>query len=245
VEQARPVTSKVRLLACLISGAVRTLYASLRVTVTREAEVEALRREQGGVILVTWHGQSLIPVARCRGRDYIGMVSLSRDGDLLAEFCRQMGWRTIRGSTGRGGARAAKMAIRALTAMDRDEGPGSMLAVTPDGPRGPSRKVQPGAIFLAQKSGKPLVPVGIGVDRAWHMGSWDRFLIPKPFSRVVWLYGEPIPVAPDANILAICHQVEDAINTIEAEAMAAACAYPNAERFTPTSKLGRDETILP
>lgn len=194
--------------------------------------MEALRREHGGVILVTWHGNSLIPVVRSRGRGYIGMVSLSRDGDLLAEFCRQMGWQTIRGSTGRGGARAAKMAIRALTAADRGEGPGAILAVTPDGPRGPSGKVQPGAIFLAQKSGKPLVPVGIGVCRAWHLNSWDRFLIPKPFSQVTWLYGEPILVARDADVSAICQQVKDAINAIQAEAIAATRPFPPCENIT-------------
>jgi lysophospholipid acyltransferase (LPLAT)-like uncharacterized protein len=176
---------------------------------------------------VTWHGQSLIPVVRCQGRGYLGLVSLSRDGDLLAEFFRQMGWRTIRGSTGRGGARAAKMAVRALTAkesIDGKEKPGAMLAVTPDGPRGPLRKVQSGVVFLAQKSGKPLVPVGIGVDRAWKAKSWDRFLVPKPFSRVVWLYGEPIYVSPEDDVLTVCHQVENAINTIEAQAMTLAKA---------------------
>jgi lysophospholipid acyltransferase (LPLAT)-like uncharacterized protein len=228
-EQVRPLTASVWILALLLRGAVRALYATLRVTVRREAETEALLQQQGGVILVTWHGQSLIPVARCRGRGYIGLVSLSRDGDLLAEFFRKMGWRTIRGSTGRGGARAAKMAVRALTAMDRNEGSGVMLAVTPDGPRGPSRRVQPGAVFLAQKSGKPLVPVGIGVERAWQAKSWDRFLIPMPFSRVVWLYGEPIPVGPEADIHSLCHQVEDAINAVEEQATAASRDYRRAE----------------
>ncbi len=219
VEQARPLTATVRALAFLLRGAACALYATLRVVVRREAEIEALRREQGGVILVTWHGQSLVPVLRCRGRGYIGLVSLSRDGDLLAEFFRQMGWRTIRGSTGRGGARAAKMAVGALTAAPAGSGDGATLAVTPDGPRGPARRVQPGAVFLAMKSGRPLVPVGIGVDRAWAVRSWDHYLVPKPFSRVVWLYGEPIFVGPEADIPSVCLQVEEAIAVIEAQAV--------------------------
>jgi lysophospholipid acyltransferase (LPLAT)-like uncharacterized protein len=196
----------------LLSGAVRALYSTLRVTVRREVEVEALRREHGGVILVTWHGRSLIPVARCRGRGYFGLVSLSRDGDLLAEFIRRLGWRALRGSSGRRGVRGARAAMEALRTR------GSMLAVTPDGPRGPARKAQPGAVFLAQKSGKPLVPVGIGAGRAWNVRSWDRFLIPKPFSRVVWLYGGPIFVGPEDDVGATCLKVEAAINTLEARA---------------------------
>ena len=230
VEQVRPLTVPVWALALLLQGAVRALYATLRVTVRGEAETDALREQHGGVILVTWHGQSLIPVARCRGRGYLGLVSLSRDGDLLAEFLRQMGWRTIRGSTGRGGARAVKMAVSALTAKEkadaerrdterRDGNAGAMLAVTPDGPRGPARCVQPGAIVLARLSGKPLVPVGIAIDRAWQAKSWDRFTVPKPFSRIVWLYGEPIWVGPQADVAAVCSQVEEAINTVEAEAV--------------------------
>lgn len=237
VEQVRPLTFPVWALARLLQGAARALYATLRMTVRGEAETDALLEQHGGVILVTWHGQSLIPVVRSRGRGYIGLVSLSRDGDLLAEFLRQLGWRTIRGSTRRGGVRAMKMAIRALsvkakTDVERtDRKAGAMLAVTPDGPRGPARRVQPGTVVLARISGKPLVPVGIGVDRAWQAKSWDRFTVPKPFSRVVWLYGEPIWVGHQADIMAICSQVEEAINTVEAEAMTAARKQERGGRY--------------
>jgi lysophospholipid acyltransferase (LPLAT)-like uncharacterized protein len=217
------LTFRIRVIAVLLAAAVRALYPTLRVTVRREAEVEALRREYGGLILVTWHGRSLVPIARCRGRGYLGLVSLSRDGDLLSAFFRRMGWRAVRGSSGRRGVRAAKAAVDALEGGGTD-GAGAVLAVTPDGPRGPARKVQPGAVFFAQKSGKPLVAVGIGASRAWHARSWDRFLIPKPFSRVVWLYGGPIFVGPEDDLAETCHRIETEINTLEAQAEAEAHA---------------------
>jgi lysophospholipid acyltransferase (LPLAT)-like uncharacterized protein len=207
-----PTTFKVWFLALILSGAVRALYATLRVRVQEEARFETLRQEHGGVLLVTWHGQSLLPIARSRGRGYFGMVSLSRDGDLLTEYFRRMEWRVIRGSTKRGGAPAARVAVKTLCT------PGTVLAITPDGPRGPARKVQPGVVFLARKSGKPLIPVGISVSRSWHARSWDSFSVPKPFARVEWLFGEPIFVGPDDDSDAVCQRVEDAINQLEAEA---------------------------
>jgi lysophospholipid acyltransferase (LPLAT)-like uncharacterized protein len=199
-------------LSLVLSGAVRALYATLRVSVKGEDQFEMLRQDHGGVLLVTWHGQSLIPIARSRGRGYTGMVSLSRDGDLLTECFHRLQWNVIRGAAGRGGALAARAAVKVLSR------PGAVLAVTPDGPRGPTRKVHPGVVFLARKSGKPLIPVGISVKRAWRARSWDRFLIPKPFSRAVWLFGEPIFVTPEEDIEAVCQRVEEAINQLEAEA---------------------------
>jgi len=235
-EGRNPLTFRVRLIALLLGVAVRALYATLRVTVRGEPEVEALLREHGGLILVTWHGRSLVPVARCRGRGYLGLVSLSRDGAFLTEFFRRMGWHAIRGSSGRRGVRAAKAAVDALDGTGTN-GAGAVLAVTPDGPRGPARKVQPGAVFFAQKSGKPLVAVGIGAGHAWHTRSWDRFLIPKPFSRVVWLYGGPIFVGSGDDVKATCLRVETAINALEAQAQAEV-RHPRARRAGATAVSG-------
>ncbi|GAB4467160.1 MAG: lysophospholipid acyltransferase family protein [Armatimonadaceae bacterium] len=213
-EQERPRTLTVWFLALVLSAAVRLLYRTLQVTVKNEETLKFLQKEYGGVILVTWHGQSLIPVAHCRGRGYTGLISLSRDGDLLTEFFRRMQWRVIRGSTRRGGVRAAKRVIHTM----KNNANGMVLAITPDGPRGPRCKVQPGAVFLAQKSGKPIVAVGISARYSWYAKSWDRFLIPRPFSPVMWHYGEPIFVTEHDDVSAVCLKVEKAINALEAEA---------------------------
>lgn len=204
---------QVRGLALLLTMAVRLLYVTLRVRVDGEANMESLRQDYGGVILVTWHGNSLIPIARSRGKGYTGMVSLSRDGELLTAFLAAMRWQTIRGSSGRNGVKAAREALDALQV------PGVVLTVTPDGPRGPARSVQAGVVFLARKSGKPIIPVGIGIKRCWRTRSWDHFLIPKPGSVVRWLYGDPIFICPsDTDIERACLRVEQAINDLDAQA---------------------------
>jgi len=212
VEQERPVTARTRFAGWLISSLVRLLYGLTRLTIEREGEVEALIREHGGVIFVTWHGRTLLPVGRFRGRGYWALISLSRDGDLQSENFRRLGWRVVRGSTGRRAVLATKQILAALAQ------PGAVLAFTPDGPRGPSNVVQPGVVYFAQKSGKPIVPAGISAHPRWLMKSWDRYLVPKPFARGVWLYGDPIFVTPEDQVEEVCRRVGEAIDALEIEA---------------------------
>jgi len=226
VEQERSPTAQVRALGWIVSTVARILLATYRMTAEGEERAEALRREHGGLILATWHGRSLVPIARMRGRGYVGIVSLSRDGDLISQCLRRLGWRVIRGSTGRRGATAAKAIIAALGLPGAGEG--TVLAVTPDGPRGPSRVAQPGVAYLAAKTGKPIVPVGIGADRAWRARSWDAYLVPRPFARVLWLYGDPIFVGPGDDPDEVLRRVESAIDATEAEAESRA-ALPRAD----------------
>ena len=126
----------------------------------------------------------------------------------------KLGFRTIRGSTKRGGVRAAVEAIRALKS-------GGSLAMTPDGPRGPSGEVQGGVMLMAQKSGAPLIPVGVSASPRWLAKSWDRFLIPLPFAKGMLIAGEPIYVPPDASpeqVEEIRRQLERAMNDVETAA---------------------------
>lgn len=98
----------------------------------------------------------------------------------------------IRGSTGRGGERAAIEAIRVLRK-------GESLAMTPDGPRGPAEEVQGGVLLMAKKSGAAIIPIGSSARPCWNVRSWDRYLIPKPFAKAVLIFGEPIFVPADAD----------------------------------------------
>ena len=107
-----------------------------------------------------------------------------------------LGFDTVRGSTSRGAARALLGAARAVTE-------GRDLAVTPDGPRGPARSIAPGSAVVAQRTGAPVIGVGVSVRRAWRLKSWDSFLIPKPFATVYIAYSdETRVVAPDARTAA-------------------------------------------
>ena len=140
-----------------------------------------------------WHGLSFPFATHFRDRDWWVMISLSRDGDLQNAIFEGLGYRTVRGSTRKGGARAAVGAIKALRA-------GGVLAMTPDGPRGPSEVVQEGALLIAQRSGAVLVPVGIAMSATWFVArSWDRYRLPRPFARVRLVAGEGLAVPPDAT----------------------------------------------
>ena len=127
-----------------------------------------------------------------RGKGVWTIISQSKDGDMQDTIFRGFGFKTIRGSTGRGGVKAAIESIEVLRK-------GSMMAFTPDGPRGPSGVVQGGIMLMARKSGAWIVPVGVSADRRWLAKTWDRYLIPRPFAKCVMVYGEPRQVALKAT----------------------------------------------
>ena len=139
------------------------------------------------------------------------LVSLSRDGDIQAEIMRGSGYSVVRGSTGRRGVAATREVLSLLAE-------GGILAFTPDGPRGPSGVVQPGVVYFAQRSGKPIVPTGISASPRRLLTTWDGYLIPHPFARARWIYGEPIWVAPEADLNEASERVQAALNRLEAEA---------------------------
>lgn len=147
---------------------------------------------QSGKIFCGWHGKSFVFAYDRRHQGDTVIISQSNDGDIQNEVFSRLGFKTLRGSTGRGGERALIGAIRALRA-------GGSMAMTPDGPRGPSGVVQPGVMAMAQKSGAVLVPVGIAVRPAYRAPSWDRYVLPMLFARVRILYGPGIAVAKDAT----------------------------------------------
>lgn len=188
-----PDTPLVRWAERLLPTIVRALGSSLRYEVHNLAALRQARERSpdGHVIYCVWHG-SLLPVGYlCRGYGVRILASRHRDGEILARVLERLGFRPIRGSTGRGGSLAVLQALRSSGRGD--------LAITPDGPRGPREVFQAGAVFLAARSGLPLVPVGCDADRGWRLASWDRFLIPAPFARVRVMIGTPLFVQPDAD----------------------------------------------
>jgi lysophospholipid acyltransferase (LPLAT)-like uncharacterized protein len=143
-------------------------------------------------ILCAWHGRTFLFTTRNWGRKYGVIISHSRDGEIQTRIFESFGFEVIRGSTGRGGIRAAVEAIRLLKS-------GMSMAITPDGPRGPSEVVQPGVLMLAQKSGAALIPAGVSAKPRFLAKSWDRYMVPWPFARAIGFAGEPIYVPADAT----------------------------------------------
>jgi lysophospholipid acyltransferase (LPLAT)-like uncharacterized protein len=212
VETPRAVTWKTRLLAWSAAVAVRLLLATVRVRVEGEERNLVAAREHGGALFVTWHGRILLPIAHFRGRrGYSMLVSLSRDGDFITEFLRRMGMGVIRGSTKRRGVAAAR---EVLGHLER----GEIVNIAPDGPRGPARVVQPGVVYMAQRSGRPICFCAVSTWPRWEFRSWDRFQVPRPFAHARFLCGDPIFISPEEDVADACRRLGEAINALEARA---------------------------
>jgi lysophospholipid acyltransferase (LPLAT)-like uncharacterized protein len=172
--------------SCLIRLWIGTLchrHRSLRQDVNPQK-----RGLAGRFIYAFWHENLLLLAYFYAQRRIQVLISQHADGELIARVCGHLGFSTIRGSTTRGGADALRKLLRA--------GRICHLAVVPDGPRGPRRHLQLGPVYLASRSGLPIVPTGVGFDRPWRAGSWDRFALPRPWSRAVVVTAEPIVIPP-------------------------------------------------
>ncbi len=150
--------------------------------------IVASRREP---IFAFWHGRILPATWFWRDRGIVVMTSQNFDGEWIARIIRRFGYGTARGSTSRG-------ARRALVQLKRDVAAGRPAAFTVDGPRGPARRVQPGAVWLAGATGNPILPFHIEAERHWSASSWDRTQIPRPFSSMAVAIGAPFEV-PDPS----------------------------------------------
>ena len=178
------------------------------------------------------------------------LVSRHGDGEILHQMTTRLGFGTVRGSSRRGGAEAVKHVIDQLGA--------NHMVITPDGPRGPRRRMSTGPIFLASKLGRPLVCLGIGFDRPWRFNSWDRFAVPRPYSRARVVLGPPLFVPANLNRDGLEHHrlhAENMLNrlTLEAEAWAESrtektSSYPFLPRRLPDRLLhliAESNTSLP
>lgn len=142
-------------------------------------------------VFAFWHGRILPATWFWRDRGIVVMTSRNFDGEWIARIIRRFGYGTARGSTSRGGRRA-------LIQLKRDVTAGRPAAFTVDGPRGPARRVQPGAVWLAGTTGSPILPFHIEAERHWSASSWDRTQVPRPFSAVAVAIGAPFEV-PDPS----------------------------------------------
>jgi lysophospholipid acyltransferase (LPLAT)-like uncharacterized protein len=167
--------------------AIRMLATTWRMRVRHDDAYRALVASGRPFIYSLWHGQVLPLLWHHRDTGATILISEHRDGEIIARVAHALGYRTVRGSTTRGGGRALLALVKELNA-------GLTIAVTPDGPKGPALTYAPGALVASQRSGAPIMPVVASARRAWHLKSWDRFMIPKPFTRVTVAYGEPTNV---------------------------------------------------
>lgn len=168
----------------------------LRVKVVGEEIALGCLADYGRLIVVVWH-QRFLPalayVTKFKDFEPIIMISQSRDGELAARIAKRFGLVPVRGSSTRGGTVALTAILQALKK--------SQVAIhIVDGPTGPKGIVKPGLISMAQMSRAVILPVIVSTDKAWVFGSWDRFLVPKPFSEVTIEWGQPLVVPRDTDL---------------------------------------------
>lgn len=168
------------------------LIRLLSLTIRIEDEPKGFNKKTTHAIYAFWHCMLLIPAYVGRKRNVQVLISRHSDGEYIAQVILRLGFGVVRGSTTRGGMRAVKEMVDKARA-------GYSGAVTPDGPRGPRFVVQPGSIYLGKKTQLPIIPVVVGMSRFWELPSWDKFRIPKPFSRALVMYGEPVYVPPNLD----------------------------------------------
>ena len=173
---------------------------------------ESLLDEYGRLIYAFWHNRFFPLILENRDSGIVVLVSLSKDGDLIDAILRKFGFETVRGSTSRG-------AISALKALVRKINQGKSVAIMPDGPKGPVYEVKEGVISLSKLTGIPILPVTVVYSSFWELSSWDRFRIPKPFSRVLIKYGDPLFISRSMDNRKAALLLKDKLFSLEEEAL--------------------------
>jgi lysophospholipid acyltransferase (LPLAT)-like uncharacterized protein len=170
---------------------VRGLAKTLRLRRVDFANLEKARDENGHVLYGCLHGRMFMPVLFYYGEGATTLVSQSRDGELVARLVHKLGHHTVRGSSHRGGREGLRSMIEAGKRGD--------IAMMVDGPRGPHEDPKMGTIALARLSGMAIIPTVGSASASWQFGSWDKFQLPKPFTRCFLMYGEPLHVPKSAK----------------------------------------------
>lgn len=191
-----PWTWKDRILFQIVPRIYVWVLRLFSLTIRKEYLHEEYPQEfwnQGRYIIISFWHQRLLMMPFLRHWGTVGMmISQHRDGEFIARAVKQFGVNSVRGSTTRGG-------LSALRGMVRFFRTGANLAITPDGPQGPKHVVQIGVIDLARQTGAPILPVTYCASRKKEFASWDNFILPFPFCKVVYLWGEPLFVPRDAD----------------------------------------------
>jgi lysophospholipid acyltransferase (LPLAT)-like uncharacterized protein len=188
---------KSALLGTLAGWAMKLLAATLRFDIRDQCGIGGSATTMPPVIYILWHNRFFcVPPAWnriCYGhRKTVALTSASHDGDMVARAMAVFGLGSVRGSTSRRG-------VAALVGLKRALREGFDICVTPDGPRGPRYRLQPGIIKLAESTGAPIVPIHVRFASAWRLKTWDRFVIPKPFSRVEVIFAQAVTLPQDMD----------------------------------------------
>jgi lysophospholipid acyltransferase (LPLAT)-like uncharacterized protein len=192
--RALPLKKRIKIALASFVGAwlMRLLGCTLRVQAPGVRDIKPYLSAEGGLLVAQWHGDHFPTLYTYRQQGFWVVTSRSADGQILTNICQSLGYKCVRGSSTRGG-------IGALIELSRIVQRGAMATIAVDGPKGPRREAKAGIVLLGKLTGCGVVPMAAGMERYWEFGSWDRYRLPKPFSRALILIGPPVIVPDDAD----------------------------------------------
>jgi lysophospholipid acyltransferase (LPLAT)-like uncharacterized protein len=200
-----------RVLGTGIYWAMRILRLTMRIRIIGGEVPQSYHDRGEGLIGVFWHGRLLLPIFTYTGKGFHVLISSHGDGDIIGNVMKRFGQRLVRGSSSKGG----KEALREMVKLARGN---HDLVITPDGPRGPAEVLKPGVANLSCLSGKGVIPMAWSCSRMKRFSSWDRFMLPYPFSRGVFIWGEPLFRLEGEQPEVFRQRIEQALKDVTAKA---------------------------
>ncbi len=170
----------------ILTVLIRFLYGSCRWKISGFDNVDKLLKINSSFIIAFWHGNLFIPYYKLAKHHFHILAGFHRDAELGVSIGKKLGWEFLRGSSSQDGNKAFEQMVELLSKPD------NVLAITPDGPKGPAKTPKPGVVKAAQKAGVPIIPVAGRSRRSWGFTNWDTFHITKPFTRIDLSFGDPI-----------------------------------------------------
>jgi lysophospholipid acyltransferase (LPLAT)-like uncharacterized protein len=196
--------------AAVVGAGILGLRASFRIREIHPDREASLKEKGVPYVYTLWHGRMVLCILAHLHEQIVTMASRSKDGEVIARWLVRNGYIPVRGSTRKGGRAALQEMIDLVRA-------GHRAALTVDGPKGPPRRTQAGVLKLARETGAWILPFTGAASRPWFLKSWDRYLVPKPFSRCVVGYGEPFPIPPEMPDDEALAKIDAAVDEITME----------------------------
>jgi lysophospholipid acyltransferase (LPLAT)-like uncharacterized protein len=190
----------------LAAKLVKLIYLLLKPESIGEDKPKEIWAEGRHIIFATWHDQLLLIAPGYTGGPAKALISKSKDGELIARVVSYFGLGTVRGSSNRGG----RAAFRELVQLSKEP---CTLGITPDGPTGPRHQLKEGVVQLARLSGRPIVPLAFACSSGHRFQSWDRFILPYPWGKAVYSYGEPLYYDENETIEQFQSRVQEAMDS--------------------------------
>ncbi len=199
-------------LSTILGGlAIRFIYFTNRYRVEGTDNYKSVLAEGKSVILAVWHGRLLAPFMYLAGNGYYALAGTHRDAEIISRIGRKIGWRFVRGSSSERGHEAYQEILKTL------KNSGTLLFITPDGPKGPVKIPKPGVIRAAQSTGAVIIPVASHSTRFRGFTNWDTFIVAKAFARTEIIFGKPIEFTRDMPYEDCATQITNTLNKLEKE----------------------------